>query len=198
MILSIPPRNDANTNTTAYWENFLTDDDIQQIVSLPQWQNLNDGLIGQSYGNTIEELRKSKVSWFYPTETTNHIWEKIKNAIAQCNANYFKFDLTGCYEPGQLTLYSGSEQEYYDWHIDSGFQIDTAPRKLSMSLLLNDTSDFEGGELMVKTCHDVGFALEQKKGRAWFFPSHTFHKVTPVTKGIRRSLVLWIGGPPFR
>jgi PKHD-type hydroxylase len=72
------------------------------------------------------------------------------------------------------------------------------PRKLSMSLLLSDPSEFEGGEFEVKTDSDIPINLEQKRGRAWFFPSWALHRVTPVTKGVRKSLVLWVGGPPFK
>jgi PKHD-type hydroxylase len=67
-----------------------------------------------------------------------------------------------------------------------------------MSLLLSDPNEFEGGELQVKPDSDDIKFLEQKQGRAWFFPSYTLHRVAPVTKGVRRSLVLWVGGPPFK
>jgi PKHD-type hydroxylase len=199
MIISIPPRNTVNTETTYYWENFLTDEDIQKIISLPEWENFENSTIGGASCNQSDDnIRKSKTSWFFPSEETNHIWQKIINTIAQCNADYFRFDLTGCYEPAQLTLYSGLEENHYDWHIDSASQKHITPRKLSMSLLLSDPSEFEGGDLMVKTANDVACILPQKKGRAWFFPSYTLHKVTPVTKGTRKSLVMWISGPPFR
>ncbi len=56
----------------------------------------------------------------------------------------------------------------------------------------------EGGEFQVKTNNDEAQTLETKQGRAWFFPSYTLHRVAPVTKGIRRSLVLWVGGPAFK
>jgi PKHD-type hydroxylase len=65
-------------------------------------------------------------------------------------------------------------------------------------MLLSDTSEFEGGEFQVKTNNDEAQTLETKQGRAWFFPSYTLHRVAPVTKGIRRSLVLWVGGPAFK
>jgi PKHD-type hydroxylase len=67
-----------------------------------------------------------------------------------------------------------------------------------MSLLLSDPSEFEGGELQVKTDSDEAITLEATQGRAWFFPSWALHRVTPVTKGVRRSLVIWVGGPPFK
>jgi PKHD-type hydroxylase len=67
-----------------------------------------------------------------------------------------------------------------------------------MAILLSDPSEFEGGEFQVKADSDEAKTLECKKGRAWLFPSYTLHRVAPVTKGVRRSLVLWIGGPAFR
>ena len=67
-----------------------------------------------------------------------------------------------------------------------------------MALLLNDVTEFEGGFFQVKNENDKIKTLEMKKGRAWFFPSYTLHRVTPVTKGIRKSLVIWVGGPPFK
>ena len=37
-----------------------------------------------------------------------------------------------------------------------------------------------------------------KKGAAIIFPSFYLHRVTPVTSGIRKSFVLWVGGEPYR
>ena len=39
---------------------------------------------------------------------------------------------------------------------------------------------------------------ELKQGHAIIFASFLNHKVQPVTKGIRQSLVVWFGGKPFR
>jgi PKHD-type hydroxylase len=64
--------------------------------------------------------------------------------------------------------------------------------------MLSDPSEFEGGQLEIKVNNDDPVTLEQKRGRAWFFPSYVLHRVTPVTKGPRRSLVLWVGGPEFK
>jgi PKHD-type hydroxylase len=96
----------------------------------------------------------------------------------------------------QLGVYTEHDQGHYDWHIDSGLETNTVPRKLSMALLLSDPSEFEGGELQIMRA-GVPESVEQKRGRAWFFPSYLMHRVTPVTKGIRRSLVMWVGGPAF-
>ena len=36
------------------------------------------------------------------------------------------------------------------------------------------------------------------KGSLIVFPSYTIHKVEPVTKGTRHSLVIWYLGNPYR
>jgi PKHD-type hydroxylase len=199
MFAAIPPRQFAGSEAIAYWENFLTEEDILQLLNHPQWQQLQQGATGINGVRIIEpKTRQNQTTWLVPCEKTKHIWDKIIIAVADVNRTYFHYDLTGCYEPAQLGLYLGSEQGHYDWHIDNSEKTNQIPRKLSMSLLLNDLTDFQGGELQVKVANDEPINLEQAKGRAWFFPSYMLHRVAPVTKGVRRSLVLWVGGPPFR
>ena len=67
-----------------------------------------------------------------------------------------------------------------------------------MALLLSDTSEFEGGNLQLKIDSDKEINVIQRKGRAWIFPSYILHRVTPVTRGVRKSLVIWAGGPKFK
>jgi PKHD-type hydroxylase len=38
----------------------------------------------------------------------------------------------------------------------------------------------------------------KEKGAVVMFPSYLMHRITPVTKGVRKSLVLWVGGNTFR
>jgi PKHD-type hydroxylase len=199
MIASIPPRGHQCQEQFAYWEGFLTKEDIDTLLALPQWHTKQDAQIGARYDEVVDKkIRTTDVAWFVPCEKTRHIWEKIVNTVGQVNAQFFHFDLTGCYEAAQLGIYKADNFGHYNWHIDDMGGSATAPRKLSMALMLSDPSEFEGGELQLKTVNDDAITVEQKQGRAWFFPSYTLHKVTPVTKGVRRSLVLWVGGPPFK
>lgn len=200
MISSIPPLNTLGKDTTAYWENFLTDNELNQILAEPEWLQTAPGAIGGSGGNgeVVPELRNSRISWLNLKDSNRHIWEKITYVIAEVNRNFFQFELTGCYEPFQLSTYNSLNTEHYTWHTDMSMADSGIPRKLSMSLLLSDIGEFQGGELQVKTGSDIPITLECKKGRAWFFPSWTLHRVTPVTNGVRRSLVCWVGGPQFR
>jgi len=76
-------------------------------------------------------------------------------------------------------------------------------RKISMTLLLSDPSDFSGGELVLFNGGKLddaneGAKFELKRGHAIFFASFLLHKVNPVIKGNRKSLVMWFGGTPLK
>jgi len=200
MIYPIAHRATPGGDHLAYWEGFLTPDDINLILAQPEWNNLQDGCIGGA-GGAFEVnglVRSTKVAWVGAKPELQHIWNKISGAMAEVNSRFFHFDLTGFYEPMQLGLYTEQQKDHYDWHTDASPKDRGVPRKLSMAMLLSDPSEFEGGEFQIKTSTDDAQTLETLKGRAWFFPSYTLHRVAPVTKGMRRSLVLWAGGPAFR
>jgi len=200
MIFGIEPRNLPGKDSFAYWEEFLSEEDINQILAVPEWLDAKTACIGGSNGSSQvnKEVRETEVSWYTPNKNNIHIWQKISNVVSEVNSQFFHFDLTGFYEPAQLGLYVEDKQSHYGWHTDASVKDRKVPRKLSMVLMLSDPSEFEGGQLEIKTNSDDPITLEQKRGRAWFFPSYVLHRVTPVTKGTRRSLVLWIGGPEFK
>ncbi len=200
MIYSIPPRAIPGKDELAFWEGFLTPEDITLLLAQPEWLNLNSGCVGGAGELSIFDpsIRASDISWLGMKPELQPIWEKFSFAVAEVNRRYFHFDLTGFHEPIQLGLYTADKKGHYDWHIDSSPTDNNVPRKLSIAMLLSDPSEFEGGEFQVKTSTDTAQTLDTAKGRAWFFPSYTLHRVAPVTKGVRRSLVLWVGGPAFR
>lgn len=194
-----PPYESTNKSPIAYWENFLTTQQIDEILSDPEWKNLTTAQIGTNVGGVIDlNVRETDISWYKRNASNVEIWEKLAHAATEVNRTFFRYDLTGFYEPAQLGYYNGNKKSHYDWHVDWDVANMRVPRKLSMILQLNDPSEFEGGELQVKVNSDKQVTVELKRGRAWFFPSFLLHRVTPVTKGERKSLVLWITGPEFK
>lgn len=87
--------------------------------------------------------------------------------------------------------------QHYDWHVDyfplAGKDTD---RKVSVVCLLNDPSEFEGGEFQIRLYSDYTAPLE--KGSIIAFPSILEHRVKPVTSGVRYSATMWFHGPRFR
>ena len=78
---------------------------------------------------------------------------------------------------------------------DTGMAHEPPVRKISMTLLLNDPAEFEGGNLELLK---PGSTVDLKQGHAVCFASFLNHRVAPVTRGVRQSLVVWFGGTPFR
>ena len=72
-------------------------------------------------------------------------------------------------------------------------------RKISMSLFLNE--DYEGGDFdleIYKPEVDPRYkSFKLPKGSAIFFQGDKWHRVRPVTSGVRKSIVAWFYGPPY-
>ena len=136
------------------------------------------------------QIRSSKQAWLHWDNWIAGICFNIKMAA---NKEYFHYQLDHFDSGIQSTIYS--EGDYYDWHQDPLESNTGKERKLSMSLLLND--DYEGGELEfeLKPWHDK---VKPEAGQAYIFPAWLPHRVQPVTKGKRISLVAWMNGPHWK
>ena len=65
--------------------------------------------------------------------------------------------------------------------------------------------DYEGGDFCIDwgTHNENGEQFQvlnglRKAGTIVIMPSFVYHQVTPVTSGLRRSIVIWANGPPWR
>ena len=115
--------------------------------------------------------------------------------IVEANQKMWKFDLSTMNESIQYTEYYGSQEGGYDWHMDCGIEIQNQ-RKISVTVQLSDSNEYEGGDLQFNIGKEM--TAPSQKGAAILFPSFYLHRVTPVTSGIRKSFVLWVGGEPYR
>jgi PKHD-type hydroxylase len=150
-------------------------------------------------GTDNASVRKSKIAFFNPEEQLGALFQKISNSISFFNSQYWNFDITSFVEDWQYTIYESDEQGHYDWHIDNIASWNSSPRKLSAVIQLSDPDEYEGGDLSFNFgTLEANKVASKKKGTLIIFPSYVLHKVSPVTSGTRRSLVLWISGPKFR
>ena len=141
------------------------------------------------------EYRKSKVSWVSNNNQIAWFYDRMAYICRNLNNQYYGFDMWGFIEDFQYTVYTDTEEKY-DWHVDISSDIDI-PRKLSMVLQLSSPDDYEGGNLEIMTSKDP-ISVRKEKGLVTLFPSYTLHRVTPVTKGIRKTIVIWATGPSLR
>lgn len=177
----------------ATWENGFTAEQLDRIRELGDALPLSPASLG---GDLLDdEIRRSETGWLELNSDTAFIYDTLAFVARQLNGQFFDFDLFGMVEHLQYTVYRDNGG-HYDWHLDRGVT-SPSPRKLSMVLQLSDPDEYEGGDLQVYTSAEPTTVVKQK-GLVAAFPSFVLHRVTPVTKGTRRSLVVWVAGPKFR
>ena len=99
----------------------------------------------------------------------------------------------------QFTEYLATENGHYNWHHDIDWQNNNGyDRKLSVTVQLSEPSEYEGGNFVFDEVDSPDSNILKQKGTVLVFPSYLRHRVEPVTKGVRRSLVSWFEGPSWR
>ena len=148
----------------------------------------------QKEGVLDTNTRTSHISWI-PFKKMPEMYKDIEKIMLATNGNHFGFEGMKITELAQYTEYP--KGGFYDWHVDNYDNCNHEPpvRKISMTCLLSPESEFEGGDLELGS---KGKIAKIKQGQAIFFASWLQHRVKPVTKGERKSLVMWFGGPPLR
>jgi PKHD-type hydroxylase len=139
-------------------------------------------------------FRSTRISWIEQSQETLWLYQKLVGATSNINRQAYCFDLSTL-ESLQYTVYLAGEGSHYDWHVDQGRT--PRRRKLSLVLQLSAPTDYEGCELQIYASNQIDTA-PKTRGALIAFPSYTLHRVTPITAGIRKSLVMWCSGPRFR
>tara|TARA_B100000900_G_scaffold332527_1_gene293415 strand:+ start:2116 stop:2790 length:675 start_codon:yes stop_codon:yes gene_type:complete len=174
---------------------------------------INQNQLTKDEKKFVEFKRKSNIAWLDDVWIYKEIRPFIEEANHKANWN-FDWDWT---EPAQFTKYDVGQ--HYGWHADGhhkpyegksrGVNELGKIRKLSVTVSLTDPSEYDGGNLEFSFRNNKDYdtnpgsaihsCLEiRPKGSIVVFPSFVWHRVTPVTRGTRYSLVLWNLGYPFR
>ena len=183
-----------------HWKKEIPHETCQKIINLGEGKWNEAQTWGSEEENeSLDDIRKSDVVWINEQWVYDLIWGYMMTANVQAG---WKYDIAAA-ENCQVTRYI--KDGFYSWHKDgmgSHNEVNNEPdkellygntRKLSMSIILN--SDFEGGDFELRDLDERVPRLNE--GSVIVFPSFIHHRVAPVTKGIRYSLVTWFVGPPF-
>jgi PKHD-type hydroxylase len=178
------------------WENKLSKSFCDLILSEVDWKANETASIVESKTDTGLEIhridksiRDTNIVWHDSTSIMGciisaHIHSANEQAGWNMSLDYMEGVQMGKYGIGGK----------YDWHADvpmGEFLEEENPRKLSCSILLNDTSEFKGGEFKFK---NENLNLNFGQGSILVFPSFLEHRVTPVTEGTRYTAVSWMHG----
>jgi len=171
----------------------------QNIINVGHQQKTQEAKVGGKTGikdgKYDTKMRITTISWI-PFKALPEMYKTIERTMQQVNGNHFGYDGMKITELAQFTEYP--KGGFYDWHMDAevNCQFEPPVRKISMTILLSNQSEFEGGDLEFMSEGNKPPQLLQ--GQAIFFCSLIRHRVAKVKKGVRRSLVMWFGGPPFK
>lgn len=172
----------------------FNEDEIENIIFLEKLMHFTEGKTG--YQNDQKQdltVRNTKICFFPPDENTHWLYEKISAISSKANYDLFMEDIEFM-EDIQYSVYE--EGCHYEWHTDAFAEHTLYQRKISGVVFLTDPSEYEGGELevMESGSPERTQMLKPIKGDVAFFSSVHPHKVHPVTKGVRRTLVFWVMG----
>lgn len=193
-------------NGIGYWyfKEAVSNDVINKIEAAVKKIKFKKGTISNGE-KTQYTVRDSDVKFL----NDQFIYDAVMPLFQTANKNAgwnFKYDWC---ESVQYTKYG--KNQHYDWHVDMPSKLykrkdpnfNNKTRKLSGTLLLNNSSEYTGGKFLIdfrehRQKESIMQVEElQNKGDLVIFPSYLWHKVTPVTKGVRKSLVIWTIGPQF-
>ena len=195
-----------------YFTSVLTERFCNDLITYGNSQRTKKALIGGEIERTVSKKEARKIRdvnvafindlWIY-REIQPYVYTANKHA----DWNY-QWDWT---ESCQFTKYKLNQ--HYAWHKDSWekpYEENTFPhfkgkiRKLSMICSLSDPADYEGGTLEIQPRDDrdpnkiIVCNHLKPRGSIIVFPSYLYHRVKPVTKGMRYTLVTWSIGYPFK
>lgn len=183
-----------------FWQGNLQDNIVEDIINTGEQYPVADPGLGFDGSTLNNDLRSTEIRWINPVHSQNDYLTNILWYFArEANKNAFGFDVD--YMPDiQYTKYTAEQNGKYDWHCDTFWANPTTyDRKISIVVQLSDSSDYEGGDFELDPQYPQLPVDEiRQKGSVIVFPSFITHRVTPVTKGERKSLVAWIQGPKFR
>jgi PKHD-type hydroxylase len=151
-------------------------------------------------GYSPDDYRKANVYWVDEAIplVSKLITKLVYGFIHEANDAFFHYKIT---DHQKLQFGEYTVGGHYKYHKDTAF-VDGNPvfpfRKLSVSVLLSDPKDFKGGEFLMYDGEMEPLKPLKGQGSVVVFDSRDFHKVEPVTSGVRHSLVMWATGPLFK
>ena len=154
---------------------------------------------GKLYGReeeTIPDIINYHGSYIPQDDDTSWMYNRIFEKAKQLNGQSYQYDITGIEEQMYYNTYDSSLNHHFGWHVDSGHRT-PYPRKLTVVVQLTDPDTYDGGTLEIRT-PDQPIPVPKHLGSIVIFPSYRIHRVTPITRGVRNTVVAFVTGPELR
>jgi PKHD-type hydroxylase len=188
-------RTNLNHLNYYYFTNAFSPQEIIKIREIGDSYPQQKGtVVSDENSQSVNDYRISDISWMDDNVQTSWIYKKISDYAKIANREMWNFDIWDYQDLLQFTKYYG-DGGHYDWHVDLGPGISN--RKLSCVLQLSTPEEYEGGVLQMNPGGNI-MEVPKGLGTLCFFPSFLLHRVTPLSSGVRKSLVTWLCGANFR
>lgn len=147
---------------------------------------------GSIIDTPIHNLRKCDVGYVGMNTENEWFHDRLSNHMLQLNHDIWKVNIVDFSQPIRRMVYNESDH-FQAWHVDYGIG-QTGFRKLTSVVMLDDPSNYTGGEFQIACLGTIPLNV----GDCITFLSYIYHRVLPVTSGLRRSLVYRAIGPRFK
>lgn len=164
--------------------NFVSNEEIESILSIDM-DFVDGNTITNSSSRIVSSMPLYK-SWLI---------DKIENAVEKFNSAEFNYDISNGMSEMNLLKYTPGGK--YDWHQDVIWG-NKDHRKFTIILQLSNSSGYEGGDFEFRDVMNLDISRSKERGSLIMFPSIMYHRIKPLTKGTRYSIVSWINGPQWK
>lgn len=197
-VITFSPEPKINQTNYYWFQNGFSEEEIKMIEIFASNYEFVDAVTVANSDNVIDEdIRQSQVKWLpFVKGESGWVYNKLFEQMKEANEAIWDFDIHACLDSIQYTVYEEGGG-HYDWHMDMG-PTPINHRKISCVVQLTDPEEYEGGDLQIWVGGKEPYTIPKGKGNVVFFPSFCMHRVLPVTKGKRKSLVLWMGGGSYK
>lgn len=177
-------------------DDMLSPDECRWLVDLAAELSPVAAGIGQTRQINDQTIRRSNVRWVRFDQRTKPLYARVIRKMLEAADERFGFPLESC-ELMQLGEYDAANQGFFDWHIDTLYYPRSTKlvRRLTIAMQVTAGDDYDGGGLQARTADGTITTVPRRQGLAVIFPSSMPHRVDPVTRGRRYSLVLFVHGP---
>ena len=188
----------------------LSDEDCERISKMAEG-NYEAASVKDDYTNLVRGVDRSSRDTDVYFSADDWLYEVLCPYVSVANESAgWEYDIDW-YETIQIAKYS--KDQHYARHRDGGSDVNSVydekssnhrflhgkVRKLSLCAILSD--EYSGGNFQISVPHPKGSNIispSMRKGSVIVFPSYYYHRVAPVTGGIRHSLSMWCLGSPFK
>lgn len=173
----------------------------EEIIKRTEKYDFKQAVVGMT-STTSLDIRRSQNKFILSSDNEfRDIFDDLWLMAIEANQKFFNVHITDL-PYIQIAKYEDTNLGEYKTHTDVFWlNKEERHRKISCSIQLTNENNYDGGDFEFTELPDSDYPKAEDvraQGTVLFFPSFITHRVTPVTRGTRYSLVAWFEGPKWR